>query len=122
MTAEQRPADPAEIEARPAPRTMALSALWHEIEELIDLHDAAESGPLIQALLDRLGSIGRVLEDRLDPRYPDCPNCGESSLDYDAKGRLICWDCPASPEPVSQEYHRQHRRVWGLRGHGGQGR
>lgn len=108
-----------EIRNRPHPRTMALSCLWDEID---DLRDVLRDRPTVgEAAEDRLATIGTQLESRLRPRYPDCPECGHNLRYYD--GFVIrCGNSCDIDDAVLEEYRRENGRVWGRRGHGDRGR
>lgn len=115
---EQALAD--EIRGRPSPSRMALTCIYEEVHELRELEGEDEFGLLIDPIHERYARIRTALEDRLNPRYPECPECG-ADLDEDWEGVVECTECyEFGPDAeVEEAYHKQLRRVWGWRGHGG---
>lgn len=118
-----------ELYERPSPRSMALDCIWAELAELHELWHSDHGGYLTDALDHRSGKFESVLEERLNPRYPACPNCGARDWRRDPEGDWIesCGNCLESPdhddhEDVYVQYREQRKRLWGWRGHGSRGR
>lgn len=114
-----------EVRNRPNPASMALPCLYEEVQELRDLRAQDEWGLLRDPVYERFSRVHDVLERRLDPRYPECPDCG-GELESDHERIVECTDCTypydADDDTIREietAYHEQARRVWGWRGHGG---
>lgn len=109
---------------RPRPSRMTIGALWDEVAWMRDLWEADPSGMLTDPLDYRFPKIESVLERRLNPRYPDCPECG-AAVQGDHEGVVECTACVFPYDAaesdiieVEEDYHKQRQRLWGWRGHG----
>lgn len=114
-----------EIRSRPAPSVMANGAIWDEAAELRELYEQHHHGYLTEPIGDRNHKLERVLEDRLDARYPECPECGAVNWRLGEGGfPEECGDCYAFgfEDEFYEQHRRQRLRVWGWRGHGSRNR
>lgn len=108
-----------DLRGRPHPSVMALDCIWKEMAEA----RAADTGEgyVSEAIRSRANAFEPVLEARLNPRYPACPECG-GEIRREREYGLECGDCrrPMAAD-VYDEWWDQHRRLWGWRGHGDRG-
>ncbi len=108
------------IRDRPRPSAMALECIWQEAQDLRDLHEKVWLwADVNDAIYSRWRSMREVLERRVVPHYPGCPNCG-STLDLDHEWIVQCRSCYEEvPHEVREKRRHEESRLWGNAGHGG---
>lgn len=100
------------IRKRPDPSEMETEAIQAEASELTDYHEVCE--PIDEALAERWSAMLAELEERLDPEYPTCPNCGGNLRERGHDRIIECEDCIETVPRETCEAWRQTRRwVWG---------